>query len=41
MTIITPSSIVEAHSKVVGALLNKLPDQQHKFFSNIKAFIES
>lgn len=41
MTIITPSSIVEAHSKVVAALLNKLPDQQHKFFSNIKAFIES
>src|ERR1043166_3765738 len=38
MTIITPSSIVEAHSKVVAALLNKLPDQQHKFFSNIKAF---
>jgi thymidylate kinase len=41
MTIIPPSSMVEAHSNVVAALVNKLPDQQHKFFSNIKAFIES
>jgi thymidylate kinase len=41
MTIIAPSSIVEAHSNVVAALSSKLPDQQDKFFSNIKAFIES
>jgi len=40
MTIIAPSSMIEAHSNVIAALAEKLPEQQHKFFSNIKAFIE-
>src|SRR5262249_6139329 len=41
MTIIAPSSITEAHSHVVAALAEKLPKQQHKSFSDIKALIES
>jgi len=41
MTIIAPSSIVEAHSNVIAELVKKLPDQQRNFFSNIKALIES
>jgi len=40
MTIIAPSSIMDAHRQVVAALADKLPNQQQKF-SNIKAFIES
>jgi len=41
MTIIAPSSIAGAHSDVVAALLEKLPEQRHRFLPHIKAFTES
>ena len=41
MTIIAPSSVVEAHNEVVAALTDKLPSQQREFFSSIKVFMQS
>ena len=40
MTVIEPAPIMEAHRNVVAAFVDKLPDRQHKFFSNMKAFIQ-
>ena len=41
MTLIAPSSVMEAQWKVIEEFVKKLPDHKREFFSTAKAFIES